>query len=219
MNKLKKYSYSLKKLIHEKLFLFILFFNSAQVFSQRGANNVLNSTSLKININGFRIGLEQKIFDRTTLQIEGLYLGKNLIKLNPMIKYYPSKFKKRLIYFGIGYYYKQQRNKFTDSVRISGTILYYSKKFEVSKYINALTLNYGFLFKKEIFKKPINFEFNLGLGFRLKKSNRNGLLNNEEINLKDAFILRPQAYQDTEGKFKTYPELNASITISLPLKK
>ena len=203
------------------LLLFCFLIVTGQTFSQNaGTDSVkLFATSLKININGARIGVEQKIFNRTTLQSEGIYFGKNLLKVNPQIRYYLKFCKDGLYYFGIGYYYKHQENDYTDSVRIVGTFPYYSKKFHLSKYIDALTLNGGYLYEDKIFKQTVRFEFNVGLGIRFKKSSRTGLLPNEEIDFREAFIMRPLLYEDTQGKFALYPELNLMFSVVLPLKK
>lgn len=203
------------------LLLLALVLPATKTFSQNGRRDSLNlfTTAFKINVNGFRAGIEQKVFKRLTLQLEGLYLGRHLVKINPQLRYYPKLFREQLAYFAIGYYYKHQENDFIDSVRIVGTSPYYTKEFHVSKYIHTLTFNYGFMYEEKICKRFIRFEFNLGLGIRFKKSNRYGLLANEEIDFREAFVMRPQAYQDTKGKFALYPELNATWTIVLPIQK
>jgi len=210
------------RILMTKYFFPIFFLVLAtKAYSQRDPinNRDIYSTSLKINFSGLRIGIEQKILPRTTIQLEGLYLGGSYAKINPQIRYYPKFFKRRLSYFGIGYFYKHQEYNVTDSVRITGTVPYHSKKFYISKYIHAITLNYGYLYDDKIFKHIVHFEFNLGLGIRSKKSNRYGILPNEEIDYREAFIMRPQYEQDTKGKFAKYPELNLMLTLVLPLKK
>ncbi len=190
-------------------------------FSQAVRHDSLKiySTAIKINLSGARIGIEKKLFNRTTLQIEGLYLGSTLVKVNPQIRYYPKFFKRNLSYFGIGYYYKHKENNYSDSVRITGTDPYYVKHFSISRYIHALTLNYGVLFDEKVLKKTVHLELNAGVGIRYKKSERYGILPNEEIDLREAYIMRPQAYQDTQGRFVTYLELNLMFTVVLPIIK
>lgn len=194
---------------------------ASQTFSQIRETDSLKiySTTLKINLTGLRVGIEQKILKRATFQLEGLFINKNWIKINPQIRYYPSFFKHRLSYIGLGFYYKHQENNFTDSVKIIGSNSYYLKDFQVCKYIQALTLNYGFYYDEKFLNLNVHYEFSLGLGIRFKKSNRYGLLPNEEIDYREAFIMRPQAYQDTKGNLAVYPEINLMYKIVLPLRK
>jgi Protein of unknown function (DUF3575) len=177
------------------------------------------TTTLKINFNGLRVGLEQKIGNRTTIQLEGLYLGPSYLTINPQLRYYPRFFKRRLTYFGLGYFYKHQEYDMSDSVRLNGTFISYEKSFQISKYIHAVTINYGCISEESIFGLKTHLEFNIGLGTRFKKSNRYGLLPDEEIHNDDSFILRQQQEQDTHGRFAIYPELNLVCSLLLPLKE
>jgi len=177
------------------------------------------TTALKINFNGLRVGLEQKIGKRTTIQLEGFYLATSYLTINPQLRYYPRFFKRRLTYFGLGYFYKHQEYDMSDSVRLNGTFNNYEKSFQISKYIHAVTLNYGCICDESIFGLRTHLEFNIGLGTRFKKSNRYGLLPDEEIHNDDSFILRQQQEQDTHGRFAIYPELNLMCSLLLPLKK
>jgi hypothetical protein len=177
------------------------------------------ATALKINFNGLRVGVEQKITRRTTIQLEGMFLGPSYLTVNPQLRIYPRFFKRRLTYFGLGYFYKHQEYTMSDSVRLQGTFNSYEKSFQISKYIHAVTLNYGVIDDERIFGLRTHLEFNIGLGSRFKKSNRYGLLADEDIHNDDSFILRQQQEQDTHGRFAIYPELNLMCSLVLPLRK
>src|SRR5260221_1868553 len=45
-------------------------------------NRKIYSTSLKINFSGLRIGIEQKVLQRTTIQLQRFYMGKTNAKIN-----------------------------------------------------------------------------------------------------------------------------------------
>ena len=180
-------------------------------------------TALKINLNGLRVGVEQKIFKKTTAQLEIGGLSPNYTLINPQLRYYTKVFKTDFVYIGLGYLYKHQRTTYNDSVGIvaadgSFTNQKYRKDFMINKYIHAFTFNTGFYIDKTIFKQHIILEFNLGLGARYKKSARIGLADNEDIDFTEAYIIKPLKYMNTEGKFKIYPELNLQLSLVIPLK-
>jgi hypothetical protein len=178
----------------------------------------LYTTALKLNLNGARLGIEQKIFRRMTVQLEGWYTGRHILKVNPQLRYYPKRFRQYLGYVALGYYYKHQECDFKDSVRM-GADPYYAKRFSVTKDIHAFTLNAGFMMDEKVLKHTIRLEWNLGLGVRFKRSFRYGILPEEEIDYREAMFIRPQAYQDTKGNFVAYPEINLSLSIALPVRK
>ena len=182
-------------------------------------------TTLKLNLNGFKMGIEQRIYKNITGQFE---IGKNIdgksITFKPQIRIYRKIFHKNYSYLGLAYFYKHQVTIYNDTVRQLGDngnfIGYrYPKDFSVSKFVHAITMNTGFFSEANILKQRFIFEFNVGIGIRYKKSSRNGLLSNEEIDLQDAFIIRPQNYENTNGAFKIYPELNLNLSLIVPLLK
>jgi len=177
------------------------------------------STSLKINLNGLRVGVEQRISKNTSIQLEFGHIRRHQIIINPQFRYYKLLFKKSLAFVGLGYLYKHDEYSFSDSFRVIGSSIHDYKKMYISKYIHALTLNSGYLWQERIFKHEFLFEFNFAVGIRYKKSNRYGLNANEEMVWGEAYILRPQWEQDTEGRFILYPEVNLIVRLIIPLKK
>lgn len=183
-------------------------------------------TVLKLNLNGFKIGIEQKIYKNLTGQFEiGKVIEGKSITFKPQLRIYRKLFNRNYSYLGLAYFYKHQETSYNDTIReldsngnfIIGTR--HTKDFTVNKYIHAITVNTGFIYEEKIFRKLFIFEFNIGLGIRYKKSSRYGLSKNEELDLQDAEIIRPQNYQDTNGAFKMYPELNLNLSLVIPLIK
>jgi hypothetical protein len=156
-------SYRQRQLDMTKTLLLILFLIfSVKTFSQTSSSDSLRpyAAALKININGRRVGVEQKIFKRITIQLEGLlnhffYLT-SYLTVNPQLRYYPKLFKRQLSYFGIGYFCIHQSYSMSDSVRLNGTTTGYLKTFDISKYIHAITLNYGFIATEKYFPHILN---------------------------------------------------------------
>lgn len=176
-------------------------------------------TSLKININGLRLGLEQRLSKHTSFQLEIGHLRKKQIILNPQFRWYKPLFKKTLAFIGIGYLYKHDEYTFSDSFSITGSSQHGYKQMSISKYIHAFTLHSGYFWQERIFKHDFLFEFNFAAGIRYKKSNRYGLNENEKMVWGEAYILRPQYEQDTEGKFILYPEITLTLRLIIPLRK
>jgi hypothetical protein len=181
---------------------------------------------VKLVYPGFKIGIEQKIYKNITGQFEiGKVLEGKSITFKPQLRIYRKLFNKNYSYLGLAYFYKHQETNYNDTIReldnngnfIIGTR--HTKDFTVNKYIHAITLNTGFIYQEKIFRQLFIFEFNIGLGIRFKKSSRYGLSKNEELDLEDAFIIRPLNYQDTNGTFKMYPELNLNLSLVIPLIK
>ena len=210
------------------LFIFLLISLTYKCYSQeiKLEDLIPVKTALKINLNGFKIGVEQKIYKKLTGQFEiGMLPSKGKsITLKPQLRVYRKIFNKNYSYLGLAYLYKQQKVNYNDSVsqvndegHFIGTP--YKKDFTVTKYIQAITLNTGFLSEERIFKQRFIFEFNIGVGIRYKKSRRYGLLSNEEVFLPVDAQIRQSLYYDTEGKFKIYPELNLNLSLIIPLKK
>lgn len=183
------------------------------------------TTSLKVNLNGLRIGVEQKVFKNYTAQLEiGKALEGKSITVKPQIRWYRKVYNENFTYFGLAYFYKHQKTNYNDTLRqldndrnFTGTR--YTKDFSINKYIHAITLNTGFIHQEKIFNQSFLFEWNIGIGIRYKKSRRYGLTENEDFDLQEAFIIRPQKYQETNGAFKIYPELNLNFSIIIPLIK
>ena len=213
---------ALKKLTRKVILILILIhFNC---LAQEAKNVLPVKTALKINLNGLKIGIEQKLFKNVTGQFEiGKVLEGKSITVKPQLRLYRKLFRKNYSYLGLAYFYKHQETNYNDTIRqldgngnfIIGTRQ--PKDFTVNKYIHAITLNTGFIYDEKIFKQQFIFEFNIGLGIRFKKSSRYGLSENEELDLQDAFIIRPQNYQDTNGAFIMYPELNLNLSLVIPL--
>jgi len=178
-----------------------------------------HSTSLKINLNGLRVGVEQRISKNTSIQLEFGHIRRHQIIINPQFRYYKPLFKKSLAFVGLGYLYKHDEYSFSDSFKVIGSSTHDYKEMYISKYIHALTLNSGYLWQERIFKHEFLFEFNFAVGIRYKKSNRYGLNTNEEMVWGEAYILRPQHEQDTEGRFILYPEVNIIVRLIIPLIK
>jgi hypothetical protein len=208
---------------YKKLVLFFLFsigFSFASFSQSFEINDSLPyNTILRVNINGGKIGIEKRVYKNYTGALSIGYYGGKLITINPQIRYYTPFFKNAFSYIGIGYLYKHNEYNNNDTVKIVGTNPRYTKDFQISKYIHAFTLNAGWFWQEYIFKKAIIFEFNIGAGVRFKKSNRYGLADNEALSMQEAFVIRPQHYEDTKGLFKLYPEINACFSILIPLKK
>jgi hypothetical protein len=195
------------------------FFQSAFSQDLTVNNDVPFNTVLRININGFKIGIEQRVYKNFTGALSvGTYGGK-VITVNPQLRYYTTFLKRRLVYIGLGYLYKHDEYDNNDTFRVIGTSPRYTKDFYISKYVHAFTINAGWFWEEFFFKHPVIFETNIGLGVRFKKSNRYGINDNEELSLKEAFITRPQHYEDTRGAFKLYPEPNINVSLIIPLKK
>lgn len=182
-------------------------------------------TNLKINLNGFKIGIEQRLYKNITGQFEvGIPIEGRATILKPQLRIYRKVFKENFTYLGIAYLYKHQEKTYNDTLRqldseghFTGPA--YTKDFFISKYIHAFTLNTGFISEDTYFKQRVIFEFNIGVGVRYKRSNRYGIDPNEDFDLQEAFIIRPANYQDTNGAFKIYPELNITASIIIPLFK
>lgn len=200
---------------------------SAIGFAQKKPLNefVPMQTNVKINLNGLKIGVEQKLYKNITGQFEvGIPIEGKGILLKPQLRIYRKIFKENFSYIGIAYLYKHQKTNYNDTLRqldsegnYTGTR--YTKDFTISKYIHAITLNTGFISEETFFKQRFIFELNIGAGIRYKKSNRYGIEANEDFDLQEAFIIRPANYQDTHGKFKIYPELNVTLSIVIPILK
>ena len=183
------------------------------------------TTALKVNFNGFKIGIEQKIYKNVTAQFEiGKFIEGKSITFKPQIRVYRKVFKKDFTYLGLAYFYKHQETAYNDTLRQldsdgNFTGPRYTKDFTVSKYIHAITLNTGFISDATLLKTRFIFEFNIGVGIRYKKSSRYGISENEDFDLQEAMFIRPQNYQETNGAFKMYPELNATLSLVIPLIK
>ena len=180
-------------------------------------------TALKINLNGLRAGVEQRIFKKTTAQLEIGGLSPNYTVINPQIRYYTKVFKTDFVYIGLGYLYKHQRSTYNDSVGVvatdgSFTHQKYRKDFMINKYIHAFTFNTGFFVDKTLFKQHFILEFNMGLGVRYKKSGRIGLNDNEDIDFTEAYFIKPLKYMNTDGRFKIYPEINLQLSLVVPIR-
>lgn len=176
------------------------------------------TTALKINVNGLKLGIEQKIFKKTTIQFEAGYLGRSSITMTAQIRKY-FLIHNTPFYLGLGYFYKNGHYNARDSVKMVDSAGHYMKDFSVGKYIHAITIVGGYFFERRIFKHRIRYELGFGAGVRFKKSTRYGLLPNETVDNDDHYIIRPQQLEDTKGKFKLYPELNIVFRVLLPLKK
>jgi hypothetical protein len=205
----------------------VLLFVSINSFSQKAKLEDLipMQTNLKINLNGLKIGIEQKLYKNITGQFEvGIPIEGKAIILKPQIRMYRKLFNENFTYFGIAYLYKHQEKTYNDTLRqldAEGHFVgpRYTKDFFISKYIHALTLNTGFISEETYFKQRIIFDFNIGVGIRYKRSNRYGIDSNEDLDLQEAYIIRPANYIDTHGAFKIYPELNLTFSIIIPLVK
>ncbi|MEC4049099.1 hypothetical protein OX284_006635 [Flavobacterium sp. SUN046] len=202
----------------------ILTISNVQAQKKATDDSVPFKTAFKINLNGLRIGVEQRIFKKTTIQLELGGLSPNYTLINPQLRYYTKISKTDFVYVGLGYLYKHQRTIYNDSVGIvapdgSFTNQKYNKDFLINKYIHAFTLNTGFFVDKTIFKQHIILEFNMGLGVRYKKSGRLGLNANEDIDFTEAYFIKPLKYMDTEGRFKIYPEINLQLSLVIPILK
>lgn len=209
-----------------KILLLIIIFD-LNCFSQEKPIYVLIplKTAVKINFNGFKIGIEQRIYKNITAQFEiGKFPEGKSITYKPQLRIYRRIFKQNFSYIGLAYFYKHQETKYNDTIRLINnngqfTGPRYTKDFIVNKYIHAITLNTGFISEERIFKQRFIFEFNIGVGLRYKKSSRYGLEQNEDLDLQEAVFIRPQNYQETNGAFKIYPELNLNLSLVIPLIK
>lgn len=145
------------------------------------------------------------------------------ITYKPQLRIYHKIFKQKFSYIGLAYLYKHQETKYNDTIRLINNDQFtgprYTKDFMVNKYIHAITFNTGYFSEESIFRQRFIFEFNIGVGIRYKKSSRYGLEQNEDFNLQEAVFIRPQSYQETNGKFKIYPELNLNLSLVIPLAK
>ncbi len=214
------------KINKNKTCLLLLVVSSIGFTQKKPLNELIPmQTNIKINLNGLKIGVEQKLYKNTTGQFElGIPIEGKGILLKPQFRIYRKIFKENFSYLGIAYLYKHQKASYNDTLRqldsegnFTGTR--YTKDFSVSKYIHAITLNTGFISEETYFNQRFIFEWNIGVGVRYKKSNRYGLEANEDFDLQEAFIIRPSNYQDTDGKFKIYPELNITFSIIIPILK
>lgn len=179
-------------------------------------------TALKINLNGLKVGLEQRLYKNLTAQFEVGYIGTKATILKPQIRFYKKLFNDQSAYIGLAYLYKHQETTYNDSIiskNNNGEYSKYTKDFTVNKYIHAITINGGYYYNTYIFKQKCLFEVNFGLGIRYKKSSRYGLLPNEEIDLSEAMFIRPARYLETNGAFKIYPELNINLSLVIPIWK
>ncbi|MEO8404394.1 MAG: hypothetical protein ABI480_07365 [Chitinophagaceae bacterium] len=202
------------------LFLALLIFINSNGQQSKTDSLMPFTTSLKLNLNGFRIGVEQKITRTSTVQLEIGRFRKETLILSPQIRIYKRVFRV-LGFIGAGYLYKKDGYNAADSVHVIGSGPDYLKSFRITKYVHAFTLNSGFFFDAHVFKRTLFFEFNFAAGIRYKKSNLYGLEPNEEIDFvgTDAYILRPQHEQNTKGKFVLYPEINGFVRLIIPLIK
>ena len=200
--------------------ILISFLNS---FSQESVEDKYPfKTALKLNLNGFKIGAEQRIYKNFTGQFEVGFLGGISTVLKPQIRYYKKIFNDQSAYIGLAYLYKHQKNTYNDSIysyNNNGQLIKYTKDFTINKYIHAITLNGGYYYNTYLFKQKFIFEVNFGLGVRFKKSSRYGLLPNENIDLSEALFIRPTRYLETDGAFKIYPELNLNLSLVIPIVK
>ncbi|MES2544988.1 MAG: hypothetical protein V4548_08895 [Bacteroidota bacterium] len=209
----------------KKIILIVfLFLISSNVFCQTEYDSLAPyKTALKLNLNGFKIGVEQKFYKNITGQFEIGTLGGKSITFKPQVRIYKKIFKGNFAYVGLAYFYKHQLSKYNDTVQkfeSDGTYSdKYTKDFKVNRYIHAITINSGYYFVEKIFKQKIILELNIGVGVRYKKSSRYGLLPNEVLDLTEAFIIRPAKYLETNGEFRAYPELNLNLSLIIPLKK
>jgi hypothetical protein len=205
--------------------ILILVFLQFNCFAQETKleNLIPVTTALKVNFNGLKIGIEQKMYKNITAQFEiGKFIEGKSITFKPQIRVYRKVFKKDFTYLGLAYFYKHQETAYNDTLRQldnngNFTGSRYTKDFTVSKYIHAITLNTGFISDATLFKTRFIFEFNIGVGIRYKKSSRYGISENEDFDLQEAMFIRPQNYQETNGAFKMYPELNATVSLVIPL--
>jgi hypothetical protein len=179
-------------------------------------------TAVKLNLNGLKIGLEQRLYKNLTAQFEVGYIGTKATILKPQIRLYKKLFNDQSAYIGLAYLYKHQETTYNDSIiskNNNGEYIKYTKDFTVNKYIHAITINGGYYYNTYIFKQKCLFEVNFGLGLRYKKSSRYGLLLNEDIDLSEAMFIRPARYLETNGAFKIYPELNYNFSLVIPIWK
>lgn len=176
-----------------------------------------NKTTLKVNINGLRVALEQRLFKNVTVQLEAGHLRRHQLIVNPQLRYYQPIANNQLGFIGLSYLYKHDEYNFSDSFTVTGSNIHDYKQMSISKYIHAFTVGAGYLWYDNIFKHRVLFEFNFAAGIRYKKSNRYGLNKNEEMVWGEAYILRPQHEQDTEGRFVIYPEITLAWRVLIPL--
>lgn len=180
------------------------------------------NTAVKLNINGLKLGIEHRIYKNISLQFEvGPIPGAQGFTYKPQVRVY-YKVNRTFTYLGLAYFYKHQANNYNDTIRRVNTDghyigNFYRKDFRISKYIHAITLNTGAYWWENVFGIRILLEANLGLGIRYKKSNRYGLDPDEAFDLQEATFIRPAHYQDTRGRFMALPELNATLSLAIPI--
>ncbi len=207
----------------KKTLFFFLLLSSLKLFSQEIVDDKYPfKTAIKLNLNGFKIGVEQRIYKNITGQFEVGFLGGKSTVLKPQIRYYKKLFNEQTAFIGLAYLYKHQEQSFNDSVYRfgnDGKIIKYTKDFVINKYIHAITIDGGYYYNTYFLKQKFIFEVSFGLGIRFKKSSRYGLLPGEDIDLSEAFIIRPTRYLETNGAFKIYPELNLNLSLVIPLVK
>jgi len=130
-------------------------------------------TAVKLNLNGLKVGIEQRIHKNLTAQFEIGYIGTKATILKPQIRWYKKLFNDQSAYIGLAYLYKHQETTYNDSIfskNNNGETIKYTKDFSINKYIHAITINGGYYYYTTLFKQKCLFEVNFGLGIRYKKA-------------------------------------------------